>query len=39
MGMNITCTAVERPEVSIQKVRSLALSLGANDFKSYKYFP
>lgn len=38
-GLQVDCTAVERPDVNIQRVRSLATSLGATSFSSYKYFP
>lgn len=38
-GLSVDCTAVERPDVNIQRVRSLATSLGAASFSSYQYFP
>ena len=35
----VTCTAVEQPGVNMKNVRDLAISLGARDFVSSKYFP
>jgi TatD DNase family protein len=37
-GIDVECTAVERPDVNIGNVRALALSLGASGFSSSKYF-
>ena len=37
LGLTVTCTAVERPDVNIGKVRSLAQSLGAQNFQSYSF--
>ncbi|CAM9160792.1 unnamed protein product [Ectocarpus fasciculatus] len=39
VGLDVECTAVERPDVKISNVRSLALALGATGFRSVKYFP
>jgi TatD family-associated radical SAM protein len=38
-GLTVTCTAVEKPGINIGNVRSLALSLGAMNFSTYKYQP
>ena len=37
--LDVTCTAVEQPGVNMKNVRDLAISLGARDFVSSKYFP
>ena len=37
--LDVTCTAVEQPGVNMKNVRNLAISLGARDFVSSKYFP
>ena len=39
LDLDVTCTAVEQPGVNIKNVRDLAISLGARDFVSSKYFP
>lgn len=38
-GLNVTCTAVERPDVNISRVRELSYSLGASKFTSCTYHP
>lgn len=38
-GLIVTCTAVERPDVNISRVRSLSQSLGAPLFSTYSYHP
>ncbi len=38
-GLSVDCGAVERPDVNISKVRSLAQSLGAPLFTTYSYHP
>jgi TatD family-associated radical SAM protein len=38
-GMDVTCAAVEHPSLNIKDVRSLALSLGALEFKPRPFFP
>ncbi len=37
--LDVTCTAIERPDVNINKTRSLALSLGATKFVTSSYYP
>jgi hypothetical protein len=39
LGMQVTCTAIERPDVNISKVRALSSALGATNFKSQSYHP
>mmetsp|Transcript_26666 Transcript_26666/g.50687 ORF Transcript_26666/g.50687 Transcript_26666/m.50687 type:complete len:212 (-) Transcript_26666:251-886(-) len=39
VGVKVTCTAVERPEVDIAATRSLGMALGAVDFRSRSYHP
>jgi hypothetical protein len=39
VGLDVECTAVERPDVNVTAVRALALSLGAATFSSSPYFP
>lgn len=36
-GMQVTCSAIERPDVSMSKVRALSTALGATNFVSYSY--
>eukprot|EP00240_Pyramimonas_obovata_P007017 CAMPEP_0118924704 /NCGR_PEP_ID=MMETSP1169-20130426/2719_1 /TAXON_ID=36882 /ORGANISM="Pyramimonas obovata, Strain CCMP722" /LENGTH=173 /DNA_ID=CAMNT_0006865835 /DNA_START=191 /DNA_END=712 /DNA_ORIENTATION=+ len=38
-GLQVTCTAVEHPEVDISATRSLAIALGAVDFTARSYHP
>ena len=38
-GLEVECQAVEAPGVDISAVRRLALSLGAQEFKSISYHP
>lgn len=38
-GLQVQCTAVERPDVSLSKVRALSSALGASSFQSYPYHP
>eukprot|EP01034_Spumella_vulgaris_P029472 gene29472-36533_t len=38
-GLDVTCTAVERPGVNIRNVRELSSSLGATRFTTYPYCP
>eukprot|EP00242_Pyramimonas_sp_CCMP2087_P003993 CAMPEP_0198213882 /NCGR_PEP_ID=MMETSP1445-20131203/35109_1 /TAXON_ID=36898 /ORGANISM="Pyramimonas sp., Strain CCMP2087" /LENGTH=212 /DNA_ID=CAMNT_0043888735 /DNA_START=117 /DNA_END=755 /DNA_ORIENTATION=- len=38
-GVQVTCSAVEHPEVDISATRSLAISLGAVAFVARPYFP
>ena len=37
--LDVTCTAVEQPGINMKNVRDLAISLGARDFVSSKYYP
>ena len=37
-GLQVECTAVQRPGVDIAAVQGLATSLGAHSFASSKYF-
>ena len=39
LGLNVTCTAVERPDVNIKGTREIAYSLGATNFETYSYHP
>lgn len=39
IGLDVECTAVDRPDVHVGNVRALALALGAASFRSAKYFP
>jgi molybdenum cofactor biosynthesis enzyme MoaA len=38
-GLMVTCTAIERPDVDISRVRKLSEALGAQSFKTYSYHP
>lgn len=38
-GLEVDCTAVERPEVNLEGTRKLALSLGASSFTTSTWFP
>ena len=38
-GLLVNCIAIERPDVNINRVRSLAQSLGAPLFTTYSYHP
>jgi hypothetical protein len=38
-GLDVECTAVERPGVNVAAVRSLALSLGASSFAASSFHP
>jgi hypothetical protein len=38
-GLTVTCFAIERPDVRMSNVRSLAGSLGAPIFTTYPYHP
>jgi len=38
-GVNVECTAVDRPGVNITNTKNLALSLGARSFRTRSFFP
>ena len=38
-GLDVECTAVERPDIQLGNLRALALALGATSFRSVKYYP
>mmetsp|Transcript_15879 Transcript_15879/g.23913 ORF Transcript_15879/g.23913 Transcript_15879/m.23913 type:complete len:218 (+) Transcript_15879:71-724(+) len=38
-GLEVECTAVERPDVNISGVRALAMSLGATEFNKASFHP
>ena len=39
VGLDVTATAVETPDIKVKNVRDLAISLGAIEFKSRTYHP
>lgn len=38
-GIAVECTAVSRPDVDVEAIRKLAISLGADSFRVMPYFP